>query len=82
MSNVPTNGEVIIHGIEGPRPLTYDKEESARLLGVPIGTVLNLTRTGQLRSIMVGRHRRWVLEDLWSFVEAMRTGPESARKSS
>ena len=56
-----------------PWQLTIDKAQAAEALGVPIDTVLNLTRTGQLESIMVGKHRRWLLDDLKTYVETLRT---------
>lgn len=50
-------------------PLTLDKQQAAGALNVPVDTLLNLTRTGQLRAIMVGKHRRWLLADLSEFVK-------------
>ena len=54
-------------------PLTLTKEEASAALNVPVDTVLNLTRTGQLASIEVGKHKRWLLEDLRVYVEAQKT---------
>lgn len=56
-------------------PLTLTKEEASAALNVPVDTVLNLTRTGQLASIVVGKHKRWLLDDLREYVEKQRTGP-------
>ena len=53
-------------------PLTLDKGQAAGALNVPGDTLLNLTRTGQLRSIMVGKHKRWLLVDLREYVENQR----------
>ena len=49
-------------------PLTLDKQQASAALNVPVDTLLNLTRTGQLRFIMVGKHKRWLLDDLRAFV--------------
>ena len=61
-------------------PLTLTKEEAAGALNVPPDTLLNLTRTGQLRSIMVGKHRRWLLDDLREYVENQRSDEPCACK--
>ena len=53
-------------------PLTLDKQQAADALNVPPDTLLNLTRTGQLASIQVGKHRRWLIADLQAFIEAQR----------
>lgn len=58
-----------------PVELTLNKAQASAVLGVPIDTLLNLTRTGQLASIMVGKHLRWTLDDLKAYVEAQRTEP-------
>lgn len=62
-------------------PLTLTKEEASTALNVPVDTLLNLTRTGQLRSIMVGKHRRWLLVDLREFVEKQRTESVGIRRA-
>ena len=53
-------------------PLTLTKGQAAGALNVPVATLENVTRTGQLRSIMVGKHRRWLLDDLREFVKEQR----------
>ena len=62
-------------------PLTLDKQQAAAALNVPIATLENLTRTGQLRSLMVGKHMRWVIDDLREYVENQRTDEPCARKA-
>ena len=62
-------------------PLTLTKEEASAALNVPVDTVLNLTRTDQLRSIMVGKHMRWLLDDLREYVENQRGDEPCARKA-
>lgn len=62
-------------------PLTLDKAQAAGALNVPKDTLLNLTRTGQLRSIMVGKHRRWLLDDLAEYVQNQRVGGACACKA-
>ncbi len=52
--------------------LTLTKEQAAEALNVPPDTLLNLTRTGQLRSIMVGKHKRWLMDDLKDYVQGQR----------
>lgn len=54
------------------KPLTLDRDQAACVLNVPPDTLLNLTRTGQLRSIMVGKHKRWLLDDLKDYVQGQR----------
>ena len=54
--------------------LTLTKEQAATALNVPIDTVLNLTRTGQLRSIMVGKHKRWLPGDLRVYIASQQDG--------
>ena len=61
-------------------PLTLTKEQAAAALNVPVDTLLNLTRTGQLRSIMVGKHMRWLLVDLHEYVQNQRSDEPCARK--
>lgn len=53
-------------------PLALTKSQAAEALSVPGDTVLNLTRTDQLRSIMVGKHKRWLLADLHEYIEDQR----------
>ena len=64
-----------------PVELTLTKEQASAALNVPIATLENLTRTGQLASIMVGKHMRWLLDDLKAYVEAQRTEPACIRKA-
>ena len=61
--------------------LTLTKEQAAAALNVPPDTLLNLTRTGQLRSIMVGKHKRWLLDDLREYVENQRSNEPCVRKA-
>ena len=63
---------VVNLGGRNPEQLTLDKDQAAHALNVPIDTLLNLTRTGQLASIQVGKHRRWLTADLQAYVEAQR----------
>ena len=53
-------------------PLTLDKQQAASALNVPPATIDNLTRTGQLQAIMVGKHLRWLLDDLREYVQNQR----------
>ena len=62
-------------------PLTLDKQQAAAALNVPTDTVSNLTRTGQLASIMVGKHKRWLLDDLREYVQTQRGEGACARKA-
>ncbi len=61
-------------------PLTLTKEEAAGALNVPADTLLNLTRTGQLLSVKIGKHKRWLLDDLHEYVQNQRTNEPCARK--
>ena len=61
-------------------PLTLDKQQAAAALNVPTDTLLNLTRTGQLRSIMVGKHKRWLMDDLHEYVEKQRSNEPCVRR--
>ena len=62
-------------------PLTLDKQQASAALNVPDDTLLNLTRTGQLRAIMVGKHKRWLLVDLREYVENQRSDEPCTRKA-
>ncbi len=62
-------------------PLTLTKEQAAAALNVPIDTLLNLTRTGQLWSIQIGKHKRWLMDDLREYVENQRSDEPCARKA-
>ena len=61
-------------------PLTLDKQQAAAALNVPPDTLLNLTRTGQLRSVQIGKHKRWLLDDLREYVENQRSDGPCARR--
>ena len=62
-------------------PLTLTKEEASAALNVPVDTLLNLTRTGQLRSVQIGKHKRWLMVDLCEYVESQRNDEPCARKA-
>ena len=61
------------HPALGP-PLTLDESKAAYLLGVPIDTLKNQTRCGQINSILVGKHKRWLRRDLEAYLDRLRTG--------
>ena len=61
--------------------LTLDKGQAAHTLNVPVDTLLNLTRTGQLASIQVGKHKRWLLDDLREYVQNQRNDGACTRKA-
>lgn len=63
--------------LERSEQLTLDKEQAAHALNVPTGTLLYLTRTGKIGAVQVGRHKRWLLQDLRAFVESQK--PQSRR---
>lgn len=48
--------------------------DAAEYLAMSRGAVYNLLRCGELRSIRIGRSRRIVLADLWSFVDQRTVG--------
>lgn len=48
--------------------------DAAEYLAMSRGAVYNLLRCGELRSIHIGRSRRIVLGDLWSFVDQRTVG--------
>ena len=62
-------------------PLTLTKEEASTALNVPVDTLLNLTRTGQLRCVAIGKHKRWLMDDLKVYVENQRNDEPCARKA-
>ncbi len=62
-------------------PLTLTKEEASAALNVPVDTLLNLTRTVQLRCVQIGKPKRWLLDDLREYVENQRTDEPCARKT-
>lgn len=61
-------------------PLTLNKQQAADALNVRVDTLLNLTRTGQLRSVQIGKHKRWLMVDLHEYVENQRSNKPCARK--
>jgi len=48
--------------------------DAAEYLSMSRGAVYNLLRCGELRSIHIGRSRRIVLADLWTFVDQRTVG--------
>ncbi len=62
-------------------PLTLTKEQAAAALNVRVDTVLNLTTTGQLRSVQIGKHKRWLMDDLREYVQNQRSEEPCARKT-
>ena len=62
-------------------PLTLDKQQAAAALNVPVDTLLNVSRNGDLPCVMIGKHRRWLLADLQEFVENQRNNESCARKA-
>jgi excisionase family DNA binding protein len=52
--------------------LTYSVDESAELLGIGSTLAKELIRTGELRSIKIGRRRLVAHADLTEFVERCR----------
>lgn len=62
-------------------PLTLDKQQAAAALNVPCDTLLNLTRTGQVRCVQIGKHKRWLLDDLRQYVADQRSNEACALKA-
>ena len=48
--------------------LALTREQAAELLSVPADTVENQTRVGLLRSVQIGKHKRWLIEDLREYL--------------
>ena len=51
--------------------LVLTREQVAERLQVPVDTVENLHRTGQLRGVKVGKHKRWRPTDVETFVQQL-----------
>ena len=62
-------------------PLTLTKEQAAAALNVPVDTLLNVSRNGELPCVMIGKHKRWLLGDLREYVEKQRGDESCARKA-
>ncbi|MCZ6652968.1 MAG: excisionase [Planctomycetota bacterium] len=62
-------------------PLTLDKQQASAALNVPVDTLLNLTRTGQVRCVQIGKHKRWLLVDLREYVQDQRSNEACALKA-
>jgi excisionase family DNA binding protein len=60
-------------------PLTLTKEQAAAALNVPVDTLLNQTRIGNLASMTIGKHQRWLLADLQEYVQNQRGNETCAR---
>ena len=58
-------------GAESGEPLVLTKEQVAKRLQVPEGTVDNLHRCGELKGVKVGKHLRWRLADVKRYVEEL-----------
>ena len=52
--------------------LAWNADEIASMLSVPVGTVQNLKRTGQLRAVRVGRFDRYLIEDVRGYLEDLK----------
>lgn len=52
-------------------PLVLTKAQVGTLLQVPADTVENLHRTGQLSGFLVGKHLRWLPDDVREFAKAL-----------
>ena len=52
--------------------LALTRDQAAVLLSVPPDTVENQTRVGLLRSVQIGKHKRWLLEDLCEYLQRLR----------
>ena len=52
--------------------LTLDKQQAATALNVPPGTLLYLTRIGKIGAVRIGRHKRWLLQDLRAYVDGQK----------
>ena len=51
--------------------LVLTRKQVAERLQVPVDTVENLHRTGQLRGVKVGKHKRWRPTDVETFVQQL-----------
>lgn len=55
-------------------PTLMTAEHVGELLnGVPVSTVHAWARTGYLPSVKIGRHRRFVREDILKFIQTLRS---------
>ena len=55
-------------------PTLMTAEQVGELLnGVPVSTVHAWARTGYLPSVKIGRHRRFVREDILKFIQTLRS---------
>ena len=61
--------------------LTLTKEQAAAALNVPVDTLLHQTRIGSVASIAVGKHQRWLLDDLREYVQNQRSDETRARET-
>lgn len=57
---------------DGSARLVLTADEVASMLTVPVDTIKNLHRTGQLRGVLIGKHLRWRRSDVLAFVEALK----------
>lgn len=60
-TEVPTER---VDNMQAINPAVLDRGATARYLGLSVSTIAELTATGQLRSLKVGRRRLYRLADL------------------
>ena len=71
---IVTTGSIDERGRGGDPRQLLTVADTADYLAMSRGAVYNLLRTGELRSIHIGRSRRIVLADLWDFVDERLVG--------
>jgi len=51
--------------------LAYTAARVAEMFGVPEATILNQNRVGRLRSVLVGKHRRFLPCDIEKYAKSL-----------
>ena len=59
-------------------PLVLNRESVAALLDVPLSTIDNLHRIGELQAFRIGKHNRWHVDDVRAFIERARKDRDGA----
>ena len=54
-----------------PNELLWTLDQVARALQVPKATIENQSRLRNLKSIVIGKHKRWKPQDVRKFVESL-----------
>ena len=59
-----------------PDSVVLTEHDAAAFLRVRVDTIRHAKRTGQLKSILIGRHRRFLLADVLDYIKHQRAAEQ------